>query len=328
MMQFIGLDISKNKCDVCWLKESETGKRKTKVIKNTQAGHESLKNWLQATVKAAPEHMVLILEPTGVYHESIMYFLHDHGFNILLANPGKAKQYAESINLTHKTDKSDAFMLANYGCAQQSNLALWQPEAKEIRVLKALLRRLDTLESDRQRELNRLDSSEFSLSSERVVLSLKDMICTLESEIEKLKQDINNHINGNPQLKRNRALLESIPGIGPVLSRELTYLFAAKQFSNARQVGAYAGLIPKLHESGKLKGRTTLTKTGPAKLRAKLYMAAIVAGRYNVSVRLQKEALLKRGKTSMQVLGANMRKLVQICYGVIKNQQEYQPQVI
>lgn len=327
MMHFTGIDVSKNKFDVCWLRDANNGKRKTKVLSNNQNGHKTLAKWLLENTKAEPKNIVIILEPTGVYHESLMYFLHDMGFKVYLVNSGNAKKYAQAINLTHKTDKSDAFMLANYGYAQQRNLKLWQPEAIEIRELKVLLRRLDALESDYQRELNRLDSSEFSLSSERVLTSLKDMISALKTEIEKLKKDIDNHINGHPKLKKNRKLLESIPGIGAVLSRELTYLFAAKTFKNAKQVGAYSGLIPKFHESGKLKGRTTLSKTGPARLRAKLYMAAIVAGRYNLSVKRQKESLLKRGKTQMQAIGANMRKLMQICFGVVKNQTEYQPQV-
>lgn len=328
MMHFIGLDVSKNKLDVCWLKEAATGKRKTKAIKNTSDGHQALLNWLQSTTKQPLSELIVVLEPTGVYHESLMYFLYDNGINVLLVNTGKAKKFAESINLTHKTDKSDAFMLASYGYAQQSSLQLWEPEAKEVRELKALLRRLDALESDYQRELNRLESSEFTLTSERVLLSLKDMISALKEEIEKLKQDIDDHINGHPHLKNNRKLLESIPGIGAVLSRELTCLFAAKRFKNAKQVGAYVGLIPKLKESGVLKGRTTLSKTGPARLRAKLYMAAVVAGRYNQSIKHQKETLLQRGKCMMQVIGANMRKLMQICFGVVKNQTEYQPQVI
>jgi len=327
MMHFIGIDVSKNKFDVCWLRDTTNNKRKTKVFTNKQEGHKALAEWLLNNIKAAPENIVIILEPTGVYHESMMYSLHDMGFKVYLVNASNAKKYAEAINLTHKTDKSDACMLANYGYAQQSNLKLWLPEAVEVRELKALLRRLDALESDYQRELNRLDSSEFSLSSERVLASLKEMIRALKSEIEKLKKDIDNHINGHPKLKNNRKLLESIPGIGSVLSRELTYLFAAKKFKNAKQVGAYSGLIPKFHESGKLKGRTTLSKTGPSRLRAKLYMAAVVAGRYNKSVMRQKETLLKRGKTMMQVIGANMRKLMQICFGVVKNQTEYQPQV-
>jgi len=108
------------------------------------------------------------------------------------------------------------------------------------------------------------------------------------------------------------------------MARELVYLFAAKHFKTAKQVAAYVGLIPKLKESGKLKGHTTLSKTGPSRLRAKLYMAAVSACQHNPDIKVQRKRLLKAGKTKMQALGAAMRKLIQICFGVVKNQTEYQ----
>ncbi|WP_337460075.1 IS110 family transposase [Gayadomonas joobiniege] len=220
MMYFTGIDISKNKIDVCWLRDAHKGKKKSKVLKNNADGHQALAKWLLDNIKAKPEQVIVTLEPTGVYHEALMYFLYDHGFKLYLVNSGYAKKYAQAINLTHKTDKSDAFMLANYGCAQQGKIEFWKPEPIEVRELNALLRRLDALEADYKRELNRLDSSEFGLSSERVVMSLKDMIQALEAEIKKLTEDIDDHINRNPELKNNRKLLGSIPGIGSAFYRE------------------------------------------------------------------------------------------------------------
>ena len=173
-----------------------------------------------------------------------MYFLHDCGFQVLLVNPGKARKYAESLNQIHKTDKLDAVTLAWYGHAQQHKLTLWQPEAPEIRELKVMIRRLDALEKDLQREQNRQEAAQVSLSSDRVAQSLKDMIETLKAEIERLQQDIDNHIDRFPELKRNRQLLQSIKGIGTVMSRELVYLFASKRFNSAKQAAAYIGLIP------------------------------------------------------------------------------------
>ena len=226
----------------------------------------------------------------------------------------------------HKTDKSDAFALSRYGL-DISDAEYWQPEAPEVRVLKAMMRRLDALEKDQQRELNRLEASETADVSERVLQSLHDMLTVLDDEIRKLKSDIDDHIDRHPQLKTNRQHLESIKGVGVVISRELTYLFAAKCFKRANQVACYAGLIPRLQESGKLKGRTVLSKAGPSRIRSKLYMAAVVATRYNPDIQAQYRRLLGAGKTKMQALGAAMRKLLQICFGVVKNQSEYMPQV-
>lgn len=327
MSYFTGIDVSKEKFDIGWLRDPATGKKKTKVFKNTAAGHRQAVDWLLKNTGAKAEDIVITLEPTGVYHEALLYFLHDCGFKLFLANPGKARKYAESINLIHKTDKLDAITLAYYGHAQHQKLTLWRPEPPEVRELKVMIRRLDALEKDLQREKNRQEATRVSLSSDRVAQSLKAMIATLEAEIKRLQQDIDNHIDHFPELKRNRQLLESIKGIGPVMSRELVYLFAAKQFKSARQMAAYLGLIPKLRESGKFKGRTMLSKTGSARIRAKLYMAAVVASTHNPDIKAQKQRLLSSGKLKMQALGAAMRKLIQICFGVIKHQSEYQPQL-
>jgi len=327
MQSFIGIDASKNKVDLSWIRDQQTGKKKNKVFKNTPAQHQTLLKWIVKNTQVEPTDVIITIEPTGVYHESLTYFLYEKGFNIFMANPGKAKKYADAVGFVHKTDKSDAAMLAFYGASQASELKLWQPEAQEIRELKAMMRRLEALEKDLQREQNRQEAADISGASERVRQSLQGMIRALTAEIEKLKQDIDNHIDQNPDLKKSRALLESIQGIGAVMSRELVYLFAAKRFRNARQVAAYLGLIPKLNESGKLKGRTTLSKVGPSSLRAKLYMAAVVASQHNPDIRAQKQRLLLKGKTALEALGAAMRKLVQICFGVVKHQSEYRPQL-
>ena len=122
-------------------------------------------------------------------------------------------------------------------------------------------------------------------------------------------------------------LVKSIPAVGDVLSREMLAVLNSRNFVKASQAAAFVGVVPKLWESGKMKGRTTLCKNGPGRLRAVLYMAAIVAIKYNPDIKLQYKRLLKAGKTKMQALGAAMRKLVQICFGVLKHQCEYQPQV-
>lgn len=219
-------------------------------------------------------------------------------------------------------------MLAYYGHAQNHSLTYWQPEAAEVRELKVMIRWLDALEKDLQRELNRQEATEFSLTSARVSQSLTEMIGALEAEIKRLQRDIDDQINQYPELKRNRELLESIKGIGPVMSRELVCLFASKTFTSAKQVAAYIGVIPRIRESGTLKGRTMMSKVGNARIRSKLYMAAVCASTHNPDIKAQKARLLKAGKVKMQALGAAMRKLVQICFGVIKHQTEYQAQAL
>src|SRR5690606_15671623 len=134
---------------------------------------------------------------------------------------------------------------------------------------------------------------------------------------------IDDHIDRHPQLKKDRELMASIPGVGAVISRIMLSLIHSRSFTQARQVSAFVGLVPRIQESGQWKGRSRLSKQGPAKIRAKLYMAAIACAQWNPDIKAQYQRLLANGKSKMQALGAAMRKLVQICFGGVKHQSEY-----
>lgn len=183
--------------------------------------------------------------------------------------------------------------------------------------------RLEALEKDYQLEQNRLGKAQTSCATHRVIESIRNMIEQLSQEKKRLENQIDDHIDRHPHLKRDRQLLESIPGIGPTLSRLMLSVIHSRSFKTAEQVAAFLGLIPKLVESGVFKGRSVLSKKGPASVRAKLYMAAIVASQYNPDIVRQKKRLLANGKNKMQALGAAMLTLVHICFGVIKNQTKY-----
>ncbi|MCL5049110.1 MAG: IS110 family transposase [Firmicutes bacterium] len=326
MMHFVGIDVSKEKIDVCWLRDVEHQKIKTKAFKNKDFG--VVIDWCREQVSEDLSSITVVLEPTGVYHEGLTYALHEAGLDVRIGNPSDARAFAKSVGFKHKTDKEDAKVLAYYGSLQPKNLKVWEPEPPQVRELKAILRRLHALEKDQQRETNRLEASEISGASARVTDSIRAMISALDEEIKRLKSDIDERIKKDPVLAKNRELLQSIKGVGEVFSREMVVLFAAKRFNSAKQVAAYLGLTPVFKESGKLQGKTVLSKLGPANIRSKLYMAAIVAGQHNPDIKRQKHRLIANGKSKMAALGAAMRKLVQICYGVVKNQQAYQPQTV
>lgn len=110
-------------------------------------------------------------------------------------------------------------------------------------------------------------------------------------------------------------------------SRHLLTIIQPGRFSSAPQCAAYLGLIPVEHQSGdSVKGKPRLSTAGNGQIRAKLYMAAVVAIQHNETIKAQYNRLLKNGKCKMSALGAAMRKLTHVCYGVIKHQTEYCPQ--
>ncbi|WP_245673231.1 IS110 family transposase [Endozoicomonas ascidiicola] len=324
MIYYVGVDVSKNKLDCLWLRDPENNKVKTRVFDNTAKGHQQLGQWLLNNIKAKPEEVYVVLEATSVYHEALTYYLHNAGFLVNVANPARVRNFAKGLGVLQKTDKKDSAVLARFG--YQNGLQLWQPEPDEIRKLKSMLSRLEALESDLLRELNRLEKAEISNSSDVVIASLHKMIGELKVEKNRVEQEINDHIDQFPHLKKDRRLMQTIQGVGPVVSRLMLSVIHSRDFKSASGVAAYLGLVPKLRESGLQKGRSHLSKVGPANIRAKLYMAAVVAIQHNPDIKAQYQRLLSNGKTKMQAIGAAMRKLVQICLGVVKHQSEYQPQ--
>jgi len=324
MTYVVGIDVSKAKLDCLWLRDPATLKVKTKVVSNDTKGHKTLQQWLPKTLQVAPENILVVMEATGVYHEQIALALFESGFQVAVVNPARVKAYAQSLGNTHKTDKQDSLIIARFGAERRTKL--WQPEALEIRELKALIARLEALEVDHQREANRLEKAEVSTTSETVRDSIQNMLEELVKEKRRIEDEIDDHINRHPHLKRDKALLESIPGVGPVISRLMLSVIHSRDFESAKQVAAYLGVIPTQVESGVFRGRSALSKRGPASVRAKLYMAAVAASQCNPDVTALKQRLLANGKNKMQAVGAAMRKLVHICFGVIKNQAEYMPQ--
>lgn len=323
-MNTIGIDVSKEKLDCAWPREE--GKLKTKVFSNTIAGWQELIEWSLKNTGLEIEQLHFVMEATGIYHEQLAASLYDAGAKVSVVNPAQVKRYAQGVGVRTKNDKKDSVVLARYGLKE--NPKLWQPEPLEIRTLKALITRLDGIEKDLQREKNRQEKALISKAPEEVISSLSQMIELLETEQQRLDRLIDEHINKHEKLKENKALLESIPGVGRVIATRMLMVIGSRQFESASQCSAYLGLVPVQHESGSsIRGRSRLSKAGNPVIRAKLYMAAVVATRYNPDIKAQYVRLTSKGKSKMSALGAAMRKLVQICFGVLKHQQPYQPQV-
>lgn len=326
MMNVIGIDISKATLDCAWICDLETGKAKTKIWTNNPGGHKRLLEWSTHSMGKDISQITFVMEATGVYHEAVAYYLHEAGAQVVVMNPAQIRDYAKSLAIRNKNDRKDSLVLARFGLTQPWRA--WQPEAPEVRELRALLARLTAVEKDLQREKNRLEKAQASGSSEQVEKSIKQVLQALEKEKNRLEKLIDDHIDRHPQLKKDTDLLESIPGVGRVLARHMLAVYHSRDFLKGRQMAAFLGLVPVEHTSGSsVQKRPRLSKTGAAAIRAKLYMPAVVATKYNPQAKALYERMLLRGKSKMSAIGAVMRKLVHICFGVLKHQQAYSPPV-
>ncbi|MCW1774135.1 transposase [Pantoea ananatis] len=150
----------------------------------------------------------------------------------------------------------------------------------------------------------------------------------LKEEIEIIRQEIKKHISSNAELKGQEALISSIPGIGCVTGAVILSFMAGKQFSKAKEVAAFLGLNPRQHQSGcSVRGKSRMSKTGNAFLRSAMYMPALVALKHNPDIRAFGHRLRLAGKPGMLIVGAAMRKLIHIIFGVLRSGTIYLPQI-
>ena len=321
-MLYLGIDVAKAKLDCYLLTQTTPLKGKAKVVANTAKGLADLLAWL--TKNHIPhEQLHVTMEATGVYHELAATQLYEAGVCVSIANPAQVKHFAQGLAVRTKTDGVDSQVLARY-CAMIQPTA-WTPPPPEARILKGLLARREAILQDLLREKNRHEKAESTITPELIHQSISDSIAFLNAQLKKLQRQIDDHIDRHPGLKSDLDLLQTIPAIGPQSSTQLLAVMHTHQFNSAEQLSAYLGLVPVERQSGSsLLGRAKLSKAGPAKVRATLYMAAIVATRYNPHVKALFERLLARGKCKMSALGACMRKLVHLCFGVLKTQKKYQ----
>lgn len=314
----LGIDIAKLKFNVCLINHND--KLRHKVFPNTATGFEQLKGWLS---KQDIHSVHACLEATGTYGEALSIFLHEAGHMVSVVNPAAIKAFAGSRLSRTKTDRVDAELIARF-CQAQVPPA-WTPLPSEVRELQALVRRLESLIEMRVMEENRLSSG---ITVEAVRQSVEQLMAYLNKQIKHTEELIRNHINSNPTLKQQSALLDSIPGIAETTAATLlSEITDITQYRSARQVAAYAGLVPRERQSGSsVRGRTRLSKIGNARLRRALYFPAITALRCSPFFQAWAAGLQKRGKSKMSVICAVMRKLVHLAFGVLKNGKPFDPE--
>ncbi len=312
----LGIDIAKSKFDVVLLHQ---GKQRHRIFSNCPQGFEQLSAWL---VKQEVKQVHACLEVTGTYGEALGTYLYQTGHQISMVNPLCIQAFGQSQLTRNKTDKVDAKIIALY--CQSQNPELWSPLPTEIQELQALVRRLDDLMEMRHQEMNRIKAS---CHLESVQDSLQNVVAYLEQQIKTIKNLIGQHIQEHPLLLEQQELLISIPGIAEITAAKLlAEIPNLKDYKTARQAAAYAGLTPKQRVSGtSVRGKTCLSKTGNVRVGKALYMPAVVAQRHNPILKQCRDRLRQKGKHPMAILGALMRKLLHIAYGVIKTGKPFDP---
>jgi len=238
MKVWVGIDVSKASLDAAVLKGTQ---REHACFSNDTDGYIKLQRWL----KKQGRSLQVCLEATGSYGEGVAEFLFEAGYTVSVVNPARIKGYADSQMSRNKTDKLDAYLIADFCRTQQPEP--WSPPAPELRELTALVRHLEDLQQTRSQIVNRLSVARTTT----IKSQLQAQLVLLDEQIKQTKRAINDHINHYPDLKQQRDLLASIPGIGDLTAGKLLAEWRSiAQFKRPAQLVAFAGLNPRQHTSG------------------------------------------------------------------------------
>ena len=313
-MAILGIDISKADFHAYLISDRGVGR---KSFPNSTVGFGQLSKWLK---NRGVSRIDACMEATGQYWEALAIYLHEAGHRVSVVNPLRIKAYGQSKLLRTKTDPVDAALIAQF--AQSEQPTPWEPPAAEIRVLQGLARYLEDLKGARAQQLIRLQTPGLLPV---VSASIQGVVTALDLQIDEIERAIRDHIDRHPGLRVKHDLLVSIPGVADTTAAQiLAEVPQIERFRSAGALAAFAGLSPRIRQSGtSLRSRGHICKTGNSRLRKALFFPALCAMRFNPILKAFAERLRAAGKPKMVVVGALMRKLLILAYGVLKSGQPF-----
>jgi transposase len=315
-MMHLGIDLSKRYFDA--MLRLPNGEKVHGQFENNGAGFKALAGWLKQH-DAKVVHACM--EATNIYWEALAAFLHAAGHRVSVVNPARIKGFAMSQLRRNKTDKQDSDVIVEF-CAM-TNPDAWTPPTPIQQKLRALVRHRDGLLKTLTQEKNRVADCQ----DDDVRTSLQRLIDALQAEIDRLEEQITQFIAQDEALSAQKTLLLSIKGFGPVITHKLlAEMPDLADYENARSAAADAGVTPAHFESGDTVRRNAkMSKVGKASLRGALYFPAMTAMRFNPIVKALVQRLEQQHKPWKVILGAAMRKLMHLAYGVLKNKTPFDP---
>jgi transposase len=304
---FAGIDVSKDHLDLAVL-PSGPARRFT----NDEAGRAALVAVLRPLAPA-----LVVLEATGGLQAALAAALGVAGLPTAVVNPRQVRDFARALGRLAKTDALDADTLALF--AERV-----RPEPRPLpdqaaAALDALLTRRRQLIEMRVAESNRLAAA----PTPEVSRNLKKHIAWLDRQVQHLDSELDAAIQASPLWRARDDLLQSVPGVGPGLSRTLLAELPELGALNRQQIASLAGLAPRNRDSGRLRGRRSIGG-GRAGVRSALYMASLSAARYNPELRAFYRRLRAAGKLAKVGLVAVARKLLTILNAMIRDHRRWQ----
>lgn len=302
----IGLDISKEKIDVCILPLGEVF-----VIEN---GAEGFKDFLKRIKKL--DIARIIFEATGRYHRQLEQFLTKQGLPFCKINPKHGKRFGEIFGKLAKTDRLDAQMLARMGALLKPELS--KPMAQNIDSLKELLAAHRALIKDKIATRLRAGQVQHKLLKSQ----FKQKLAQIISQLKAIMVEMLALVRADATLKQRLEILCTIPGIGEISALNLIIDMPELGNMNSKQAAKLAGLAPNTRQSGKWQGHSFIGG-GRKALRHALYMPSLIACRFNIALKIKYDRLIQAGKAPKIAIIAIMRNLITLANTLLKNNANF-----
>lgn len=297
---YVGMDVSKTILDVYILPD-----KKYMQFKNDTKGIQKLVGKLKFF-----SHAFIVMEATGGYEKLAAQSLQKADLSVSVVNPRLLRDFAKALGKLAKTDRIDAEVIALFGEKMQPQAnGIYNENQQKLADLHARRRQIIEMIT---MEKNRLDKASGDLKK-----SIQRIIKALEKELTAINDALEKSIQKDDGYAQKNRLLKSIKGVGPVVAAGIIAELPEIGNLRAKQISALAGLAPYNRDSGTLRGKRTIWG-GRASVRATLYMATLVATRYNPQIKNFYERLCNAGKKKKVALTACMHKLLIIMNAMIK----------
>lgn len=300
MKIYLGIDVSKARLDLHYLDQDRQ-------IPNTP---KAIARWL----RSLPPEAVLVCESSGGYEARLLAAAHGAGRSIIRVNARQARDFARAKGRLAKTDKLDARLLADFAQTfQPQPQAIPEPSQQELSAL--VKHRAHLL-----RQITQNTNLAETISDPKLLSLIKKTVSFLQKQIVHLEALMAQTISQSPTLRTNVLRLQEVQGIGLMTATALVALMPELGSLSDPQAAALAGVAPFNRDSGQFRGQRHIAG-GRRNLRSALYMAALVASRYNPILKPLYQRLLARGKAKKLALTVLMRKLIVLANHLLKNPQ-------
>lgn len=324
--QVLGIDVSQKELVVCLGRLYDSLHSELyahKVFANTAQGFVSLVNWVN---KHTDNEVAVryVMEATGVYHESLAYYLAEQGFELSVVLPNKISNYARSLSVKTVTDKTASEAIARFGLERQ--LDQWVEPSPVFKKIKQLTRERDQLVEERTMVKNQLHAEQAEAVPNATSLQrTKKRIAFLNEQEKEITAEIIQLIRSSEQVRKSVELLCTLPGVGILTAA--TVLAETNGFNlirNKRQLTSYAGLDVKEKQSGtSVKGKPRISKKGNRFLRKALHLPALAAIRHDERFKAVFARIVARNGIKMKAAVAVQRKLLEMMFTLYKNNMHY-----